>query len=94
MKKKEQLIVIMIVNYMTCTGMCIIALIKQNIAVGTFGIFLLLATSLVRYLGKSEIHVSNYKNIGKSEVNSNKPSFNLSNYFEKLSNRFINWLNS
>lgn len=94
MKKKQQLQVILLINYSLCLCMFIIALITKNYTLTVFGSLLLIGTTVVRFSSKSETYFTITKNKNSYESKINKPTFNLWDYLEKQYDRFITWLNT
>ena len=94
MKKKTQLSALIIINYFIALMMFISALITKAHGLIPFGFAILIGTTIVRYLGKSETIINIRKNNNTYETKINKPTFSLTEYATKQWNRFITWLNT
>jgi len=94
MKKKEQLQALIIINYFIAIMMFASALITKAHGLIPFGFAILIGTTIVRYLGKSETYLTIRNTNNTYETKVNKPTFSLTEYVMKYWNQFIAWLNS
>jgi hypothetical protein len=94
MKKKQQVQVLIIMNFFLCLLMFITALITKAHGITPFAFMLLIGTIIIRFSGKSEVYINITKNKNSYESKINKPTFNLWDYLGKQYDRFIVWLNS